>query len=208
MAKSGQILDFHAVPMKRLLGGLIHPAICLGLALCLFLSCPSYMAQDMRADQYRAKATFLAAFPHFVEWPASAFPSDHAPLFLCVYGQYSFGISLAEATDGSSFRGRRIELRLIRKDEELHACHILFVSQSEAKQYKRVLETVRGDNILTVGETPDFLARGGVIGFFTQDEKLRFDVNLDAANAAHLKISSNMLALARHVATTAETARR
>ena len=185
----------------------IRSAICLGLTLCLFLSWPSCSAQDSRAEQYRAKATFLAAFPHFVEWPASAFPSDHAPIFLCVYGQYSFGISLAEATNGSSFRGRHIELRLIRKDEGLHPCHILFVSQSEAKQYKRVLETVRGDNILTVGETPDFLASGGVIGFFTEDEKLRFDVNLEAANAAHLKISSNMLALARHVTTATETAK-
>lgn len=188
---------FHTAVRKR---WLIHPAIFLGLTLCLLFPYPSCKAQDSKAEQYRAKASFLAAFPHFVEWPTNAFPSAYAPILLCIYGQYSFGISLAEATSRSSIHGRHIEIRLVRKDQELYPCNILFVSQSEAKEYGRILKIAREANVLTVGETPDFLASGGTISFFMQDEKLRFDVNLDAANAAHLRISSNMLALARHVA--------
>jgi hypothetical protein len=56
-----------------------------------------------------------------------------------------------------------------------------------------------------VGETPEFLGAGGVVSFSKQRGKLEFDVNLDAAQRAHLKISSRMLALARRVVTGEET---
>lgn len=61
--------------------------------------------------------------------------------------------------------------------------------------------------MLTVGETPDFLARGGAINFLFEADKLQFEVNIAAANDAHLRISSNMLALAKHVVTRAEAAK-
>lgn len=100
-----------------------------------------------------------------------------------------------------------MEIHVTHKEQELHTCHILFVSRAEAKRYREILSVVRGDSVLTVGETPDFLANGGAISFFVQEESLRFDVNLPAANEAHLKISSRMLARARHVLTDMQAAK-
>jgi uncharacterized protein DUF4154 len=158
-------------------------------------------SQDTKTAEYRAKATFLANFTYFVEWPGDALPTPPAPLFICVDGEFSFGPMLAEKTGSVSPQGRHIEVRWLRKEkkEELRACHILFVSGSEAKRYGIVLGLVRGASVLTVGETPDFLASGGAVSFSLQQGALQFDVNLGAADEAHLKISSKMLALAKHV---------
>jgi hypothetical protein len=174
------------------------------ITVALLLTVPSAWpqhSQDTNTAEYRAKATFLANFTYFVEWPGEAFPTPQAPLFICVDGDFSFGPLLAEKTGSVSLQGRHIEVRWLRKEikEELRACHILFVSRSAAKRYGIVLGLVQGARVLTVGETPDFLANGGAVSFSLQQGALQFEVNLGAANEAHLKISSKMLALAKHV---------
>jgi hypothetical protein len=166
---------------------------------------PSYGAPENHADEYLAKAGFLAAFPNFVEWPSDAFPSQKAPLLLCVFGDFPFGTSLAERTRGTLIHGRRVEVRWARKEQDLRTCQILFVSRSEAKRYERVFKAVEGASVLTVGETPGFLASGGAIDFLVEEDRLQFEVNVGAATDAHLRISANMLALARHVITRTES---
>lgn len=174
---------------------------CVCSLLCLppFLLSPRSPAQTTSANEYRAKANFLAAFPNFVEWPAAAFSSEQAPIVVCVVGDYSFGTSLAEATRTTAIHGRRIDVRWVRKEPELRACHILFVSRSEEKRYGAIFKAIQGASILTVGETPDFLECGGAIDFVVEEDKLEFEVNMDATADARVRISSNMLALAKHV---------
>lgn len=167
----------------------------------------STSAQQFGKSEYREKANFLAAFPKFIDWPSEAFRSQEAPISICVFGDFNFGTSLAENTRGITIRGRRLEVRWLREPQLLRTCHILFVSHSEAKQYAKILKVIEGANVLTVGETPDFLARGGAIGFLFEEDRLEFEVNIDAATDAHLRISSNMLALARHVITSTDGAK-
>ena len=183
----------------------IRVALSLILIVAIAPALPSFGAPEDRADEYRAKATFLAAFPNFVEWPSEAFPSQQAPLLLCVFGDFSFGTSLAERTRGTLIRGRRVEVRWARKEQDLRTCQILFVSRSEAKRYERVFKAVEGASVLTVGETPDFLGNGGAIDFLVEEDRLQFEINVRAATDAHLRISANMLALARHVITRTES---
>jgi hypothetical protein len=185
----------------------IRTAIGLALLAALVLPPGLSSAQENRLDEYSAKATFLAAFPNFIEWPAEAFSSLQMPLLLCVFGDFSFGTSLAEKTRGASIHGRRIEVRWVHKEQDLRACHILFVSRSEASRYGKILKTVEGASVLTVGETSNFLASGGAIDFLFEEDRLQFEVSVGAATDAHLRISSNMLALARHVITRSEAAK-
>jgi hypothetical protein len=173
--------------------------------LFLPLTASPLRAQDSAAVEYRTKTVFLSNFPSFVDWPANTLPTGQAPFLVCVYGTYSFGLSLAEVARTVTAHERQIEIRWIRKEQELRSCQILFVSQSEQKKYRRSLDAVRDLSVLTVGETPEFLGAGGVVSFPTQRGKIEFDVNLDAAQRAHLKISSRLLALARRVVTGEET---
>ena len=142
-----------------------------------------------------------------MEWPPESLPPANIPFLVCVFGEFTFGTSLAKITSGTTVQGRRIEIRWIRKSQELPACQILFVSRSEQKKYGQVLDAVRGRMVLTVGETPEFLEAGGIVSFASQPGTIQFDVNLEAANKAHLRISSRLLALARRVVNQAEAAK-
>jgi YfiR/HmsC-like len=183
--------------------------ILFALVTCFFVGAPfPVLAQDSTAAEYRSKAIFLAAFPIFVEWPDTAFSSAQSPFLICVRGDFSFGTSLAELTRGASPHGRRVEVRWVHKDQELRSCHIAFISHSELKRYPKLLQLLDGTGVLTVGETDDFLTAGGIISFSSSGhETLQFGVNLVAADTAHLRISSRLLALARHVVSRAEAAK-
>ena len=58
---------------------------------------------------------------------------------------------------------------------------------------EQVLSRVNRRSVLTVGETKDFAQRSGIIGFVVAQKRLRLAVNLAAANAAKLTISSKLL---------------
>lgn len=173
----------------------------------LLVPAPSLLAQPQGDGAYRVKASFLSKFPLFVEWPEGALPSSASPFLICVFGDYSFGVSLAEMTRGSTIQQRRVEARWVHKEQELGSCQIIFISQSERKRYSRILEALRDRAVLTVGETAEFLDAGGIVTFSEQQGTLQFDVNLAAANRSHLKMSSQLLALARHVVNQTEAAK-
>ena len=173
----------------------------------VFVFSCSLAAQSSTSLEYRAKAHFLATFPNFIDWPESAFPSPQSSILVCVRGDFGFGTSLAEFTRGIFVHGRSIEVLWVRKDEELRSCHIVFVSHSESKRYASLLKTLEGASVLTVGETPDFLAAGGAVSFSIQREALQFEIDLLHANKAHLRISSRLLVLARRVVTSVEAAK-
>jgi hypothetical protein len=185
----------------------VQRVILVAAAACLLWAPPPICSQEYKAAEYRSKANFLATFPSFVDWPERSFASGQSPFLICVRGDFSFGTSLAELARGASPHGRRIEVRWVRKDQELRNCHIAFVSRSESKRYAKVLQTLEGADVLTVGETEGFLGAGGAISFLSEHETLQFEVNLIAAETAHLKISSRLLALARHVVTRTEAAK-
>ena len=179
----------------------------LGMALSLLFLASSFQAQTSPSPEYHAKAHLLSKLPIFIEWPENALPAGHAPFLICVFGDFPFGTSLAEKPRGTAIHERQVEIRWVRKHQNLKSCQILFVSRSEKKRYGQVLEAVRGQGVLTVGETAEFLDAGGIVSFAMQQEILQFEVNLDGASKARLKISSQMLALARRVVNTAEPAR-
>jgi hypothetical protein len=176
-------------------------AIRLAITLTLLFAPHSTRAQGSVPAEYQTKASDLATLPSFIEWPETAFASAEAPFLVGVIGDFRFGTALAGFARNPSPHGRRIDVRWARKNEDLRSCHILFISNSEAKSYARILKIVQGAGILTVGETRDFLSAGGMLSFSFQDDSLQFEVNLVAAGEAHLRVSSKLLALARRVVT-------
>jgi hypothetical protein len=178
---------------------------CIAMRL-LLLPAPS-LPQATVSAEYRSEANALSNFPNFVEWPAETFLSPQAPFLVCVYGSFSFGTVLSELTRAETVRGKRVDVRWVRKDKELRNCQILFVSRSEQKHYAKILAAMHGAPVLTVGETPDFNESGGIVEFQYEHDSLLFEVNLAAANEAHLKISSRFLSLARRIVNTTEAAK-
>lgn len=177
------------------------------LLACLSLSDCRGGAAQQEPGEYQVKARFLANAPSFVEWPPSAFPTPAAPLFICVHGDFSFGTALAEQTRASLIKGRRMEVKWIRAEQDLLGCQVLFVSRSALKRYGKVLQTVKAGASLTIGEDSEFLKSGGMMSLEPTSRGLSFDVNLDAVHEAHLHISAQLLSLARHVLRRSEATR-
>ena len=186
------------------MNGFSKALVCL-VALSL-IDVSSAPAQQAVADS-EAKARFLANAPTFVEWPAAAFAAPASPLQVCVHGDFSFGTVLAELTRGESVKGRQVEVRWIRADQSLSGCLVVFVTRSMAKKYGKILESVKDSDALTIGEDPEFLKAGGMLNLEPTDRGLRFDVNLDAVARANLRISSQLLSLARRILRGPEMAR-
>jgi hypothetical protein len=159
------------------------------------------------SQRYEAKAKFLSIAPGFVEWPAATFKTPTAPLEICVHGDFSFGTGLAEIARSASLNGHRMEVKWARKEQDLPGCQIIFVSHSAAKRYDKVLDSLKSSINLTVGEDSEFLQAGGMVSLQATANGVLFDVNLDAVSDGHLKLSSQMLSLARRVVHHPESAR-
>lgn len=170
------------------------------IAACFLLSAAATAAaQYARAPEYEVKAAFLYNFAKFVEWPAQAFPSSSAPLRICALGHDPFGDTLNRIVQGKSISGRSILNQQVQSFADARACHILFFSRSDPDTLKQALDHLRDAPVLTVGENSEFLHLGGMINFVLEEDRVRFEINLRAAERHRLKISSKLLSVA-HVA--------
>lgn len=167
------------------------------LLVLLLLAAAVPAAAQKVSGEYQLKAAFLYNFAKFVEWPPSAFSGDDAPLAICVYGEDPFGRSLEELVRNERIGNRALEVRRPESLSGLGECHILYVSRSERGRAGEVVSSLGEARVLTVGESESFLHSGGMIGFFLEENKVRFQVNLPAAERSRLKISSKLLRLAK-----------
>lgn len=149
--------------------------------------------------EYQIKAVFLYNFVQFVEWPERAFADAGAPLRIGVLGEDPFGPALDEAVRGETVRARRLEVKRGRRLADLDDCQLVFFSRTEAWQVSAHLDRLRDHPVLTVGDSADFARRGGVIAFYPEGKKVRFEINAARARRLGLKLSSELLELGRVV---------
>lgn len=152
-------------------------------------------AQDESAEN-AVKAAFIFNFVKFIEWPPDAFSQDDADLTICIWGTDTLKGALAPLA-GKSVNHRQIQLRHLSRKTSVTGCHIVYVSRDESGRLKQALNRVSGRHILTIGDTPQFASRGGTINLFKAKDRIRFEINLDAARESGLTISSRLLSLAR-----------
>jgi hypothetical protein len=156
-------------------------------------------AQNEASGEYSVKLAFLYNFAQFVQWPADSFRNSRAPLTICVAGDNPFEGEIGQSLQGRAVGGHPIELKRLRPQEDPRTCHMIFVRAAETKAVIRIVAGARGSSTLTVGEAAGFAARGGIINLTKEENRLRFEVNIDAAAETRLKISSKLFSLARIV---------
>ena len=174
----------------------------LGLVLGLLVAAASRAsAQSAPSPEYQLKAVFLFNFAQFVEWPDAAFGAPTEPLVIGVLGQDPFGAYLDETVQGETINHRPLAVRRFRGVDEITTCHILFVNRPEPGQMQAILDSLQGRSVLTVSDGERFPSSGGMIGFVSEQSRIRLRINLEAAQAAKLTISSKLLRPARIVST-------
>ncbi|MCZ6872572.1 MAG: YfiR family protein [bacterium] len=146
--------------------------------------------------EYKLKAAFLYNFVKFVKWPTAAFADTNTPIVIGVLGEDPFGVAL-EAIENKTIGGRQLVIKRYKGLQDLEPSHILFISSSERARLPQILVNLKGASVLTVGEMVQFAQSGGIINFTRRKNKIRLEINLDAAKRAGLKISSQLLKLAK-----------
>lgn len=164
-------------------------------ALVLFMG-QGLAAQTAPPSEYQVKAVFLFNFAQFVDWPAEALPDADTPLVIGVLGDDPFGGLLDRTVGDERLRGRPFEVRRYQSVDEVKTCHILFIGESEGDRPEGILAGLKHRPILTVSDANGFAQRGGMIRFVTDRNRIRLQINLVAAEAAHLTISSKLLRVA------------
>jgi hypothetical protein len=179
--------------------GLFRISLLFWLAIVQVLTPRVAVGQQDSAGEYELKAAMLYNLTRFVEWPPSAYTDAQAPTVLCLLGRDPFGDSLTKLAFHATASERPVQIRHIANDKEIRGCHVVYISSSERKSIAQIFPTLKGSNVLTVGEMAQFAARGGMIQFSLEEKQVRFEINLAAASEAELKISSRLLVLARIV---------
>jgi YfiR/HmsC-like len=169
---------------------------------CLALLCLAGFARAQNGEraaigEYQVKAAFLYHFTKFIEWPAEAAKGD--VVVIGVLGEDPFGPALDFLFEDKALKGKRFRVRRFSNAPEARSCQVLFVSIPDHNALKASLNALSGAPLLTVGDTPDFFAAGGMIYLFVDDSKIHFDINLGAAKRSKLTISSALLRLARNI---------
>lgn len=162
----------------------------------LLLPAPREVSGEPPVPAAQVKAVFLFRFAEFVEWPPEAFADPHSPLVIGILGEDPFGRYLDETAPGQQVNERPFAIKRYHRVEEIRACHVLFISQSENARLEQILGFLANRSILLVGESEGFATRGGAIEFVRRGSNIRLKINPGVAQAAHLKISSKLLRLA------------
>jgi hypothetical protein len=179
-------------------GSLFFLTLMLTASLLLFGPSQARTETD-QAGEYQVKAAYMSHFVRFVEWPPDASGNVSPTLAICVLGKSPFGNAL-NSIAGKTFRGRRVVITYAKAIEELEACDILFVSVSEKGKLAQVLALVASRPILTISDIKRFVSAGGMIGFVSANEKVRFEINKRVALRSSLRVSAQLLKLATMVA--------
>ena len=163
--------------------------------LFVMLVFPVAIAEEPLASEYQVKAAFLINFPKYVDWPAETFAASNSPIIIAVFGESKVTDEIKKIIAGRTVNGREIILKRLASGAESGGCHILFISAAEQRNSPNLLAAPQG-GVLTVGESDDFLERGGIINLTRRVQKIALEVNLTAADAARIKISSKLLGVA------------
>jgi hypothetical protein len=149
--------------------------------------------------QQQVEAAFLYKFGGYVTWPDKAFAGPDSPIVIGVAGADLLADDLASLVAGRTIGNRPVVVRHIHGEGALVGVHILFIGAGHTAQAESLLEANRGQPILTVTEGENGLSEGSAISFVVVDNRVRFDVSLDAAQHNGLRLSSLLLSVAHAV---------
>ncbi len=166
------------------------------LAALIVLAGPRAQA-DSTVAEYQLKAAYLFNFAKFTEWPAAALAAG-APVTVCVTGRDPFGDALV-GIETKTVQNHPVRVRRGVRIDDLRGCHLLFVGDGEERRLPELFRNAEAASALTLGDSEGFVDHGGTIGLVTRDNRILFDVNMDSARRAGLRLSSQMLKLARTV---------
>lgn len=169
--------------------------------LSFFLFSYQQVPQLEPSSEYKIKAVFLYNFSQYVEWPLPVLPEDDSPFIIGILGKDPFGSYLDETMRNERVRKHPLIIQRFNRVDEITACHILYIIPGDKGEMKSILERLKSKKILTVSDASNFARLGGMIRLYTESNKTRIRINLNALKKEELVCSSKLLRLADIVET-------
>lgn len=170
--------------------------ICAAIFVGLVLQGMRPPQDDKASREAQLKAVFLYNFTQFVEWPAESFSSTESPFVIGVLGKNTFGTYLDEVIEGETVAGRPIVIKYYESAlPEIGECQILFI-QKTFPDITKATQLASGKPILTVSDRENFMKQSGMLRFYVESGKIRFEINQDLSSQSGLAISSKLMRLA------------
>ena len=170
----------------------------LGVAAIVWAAAGTVAAAQQKPAEFQVKAVYLLNFGRFATWP-SATGGAAQPFTVCVLGRDPFGKALDTAIAGERINGAPVVAQRIDRVDDADACRVLFVSASEQSRWPQILRALDDAKTLTVSDMPQFVDGQGMIQFLTEGNRVRFSVNVAAAERVGLTLGSELLRVAVHV---------
>lgn len=175
------------------------PSVVCQIALLISLSIGVVAIAQVKSSEAplenRIKAAFLVKFFSFVDWPPNALPAAGDQVVIGVVGTGPT-LSALLSLQGTKVEDKQLVVKHLAGTGDFRSCHILFFSEDSGVNTGRVLGEIADAAVLTVGETRDFTGVGGMVRFFVDAKKVRFEINTEAVGNTGLKVSSHLLRLA------------
>lgn len=168
-----------------------------GLPALLAAAVLTLPAQAAPPTEYQLKAVFLLNFARYVTWPDQAV-AEGAAIDICVLGRDPFGMHLT-GLEARQAQGHAIKVHIVSAPEAAEGCEVVFVSTSEQRKLNAILRDLMPWPVLTVSDIDGFVEAGGMIGLVTEDDRIRFDINRTSLAAHRLRLSAQLLKLARRL---------
>lgn len=163
------------------------------LALTFFITCSFTGLQQGQAKEYNLKAAFIYNFTKYIEWNE---PADENEFIIGIIGESSINDPLAEIVKTETVDNKKITIRRFTKPSEITSCHILFISHNCSIPLEDILAKITSKGTLIISEKNGYAEQGTAINFVIVKQKLKFEANVKALNAAGLTASSQLLKLA------------
>lgn len=151
---------------------------------------------DYAADA--VKAAYLYQFVAYVEWPVNRFDEIDSPFLIGVMGTPGIGEELIQLARGRNIDGRPVEVRLLSSEDSLADLHLLFIG-ADVPRGADIAEAAASRSILIVTDSGDDSNADAAIELRIVGNRVRFEVFLDEAARAGLKLSSRLLGVALRV---------
>ncbi len=177
---------------------LIYACLFLSLQFAYLIVFPPVAGAEEISKQ-EIQTALIIKFTEFIKWPDSSFERDSEWFTIAVLGENDYE-GLFESFTDRIVQDKKIRVVYYTDDKEIGKVQMLIVSRSARKQSDKLLERLAGLPILTIGDFPGFAEIGGIINFYQKpDNRIGFEINMDAKNLSGIKISSYLLRLAKIV---------
>lgn len=155
--------------------------------LLIFLSFPTLL--NALNSEIDLKAVFIGRFSKFITWPET----DRDKFIITVIDTNPFEDKLDKLYGDKKIHNKPIELRYVTSIKDIKDSDILFITMSNQREVKKILNYAKENSILTVSDNKGFAERGGIIQIDFIMRKVKLKINNEASKNANIKISSSLL---------------